>query len=441
MDVKIEDVSSVKKEITIEIDAERVDEEIAKTYKKIAKNAKVKGFRPGKVPQKVIEQYYADQMEHEVVNTLIREALYKALLDQEIPAISEPEIIDAGTLEKGSQFSFTAQVEVKPEVEAKDYTGLELKKEILQIDDDVVDKKVLELLDSRNTQEIAQRDDAQNGDFLTIDFEGFIDGEAFEGGAAQDHVLELGSGSFIPGFEEQLVGMKRGEEKEITVTFPQEYGNKDLAGKEAMFKVALKEIKVKVVPELDDEMAKEFGCEDAEDMRNKIAESNEKQEVQRIEDELKERLMTALVENNPIEVPDVMVERQLEFMKRNIANRLKQQGMSLEMMGMNDQSFAAMYRDTATKQVQGSLILEAIGKQENISVDESEIDSRMEEIAEMANAPLEEVKKYYASDEARNNLMAQIEEEKVITYLLGQANVQEVSKEELQEEAAATVEE
>jgi len=436
MNVQVEDISPVKKKISVEVSADRVSDEISKTYKKIAKNAKVKGFRQGKVPMSVVEQYYAEQMEQEVVGKLINESYYKALVDNDVQAIADPHIEATDSLAKGKAFTFEAHVEVKPAVVAANYTGLELKKEILELDDSVVDERISEMCSQRDSQEVAERDDVQNGDFVTIDFEGFLDGEAFAGGAAQEHVLELGSGSFIPGFEEQLVGMKRGEEKEITVTFPEEYGNKDLAGKEATFQVAIKEIKVKVCAELDDEMAKEMGAESVEDLRQKVADGYKSQEEQRIEEDLKERLMTALVEGNSVEVPETMISRQLDFMQRNISNRLKQQGMSLEMMGMNDESFRGMYRETAIKQVQGSLILEAIGQQENISVDDSEIDGRLEEIATMANAPLDEVKKYYAADEARRNLLAQIEEEKVITFLLGQSKVAEVAKAELAENEA-----
>ncbi|PLX90041.1 MAG: trigger factor [Desulfuromonas sp.] len=436
MNVQVENVSSIKKKISVEVSAERVSEEIAKAYKKIAKSAKVKGFRAGKVPMSVVERFYGDQMQQEVIGRLIHETYYKALVDNDIAAISEPSIEDSSALEKDKPFSYEAHVEVKPEVTAKDYTGIELKKEIFEFDEKVVDERLNEMLNSRSSQVVAERDDAQNGDFVTIDFEGFVDGVAFEGGAAQDHVLELGSGSFIPGFEEQLVGLKRGEEKEINVTFPEEYGNKDLAGKESTFKIALKEIKVKEVPELDDEFAKGYGAESAEDLRNKIKDGYTKQETSRIDEDLKERLITVLVERNEVEVPDTMIERQLDFMHKNITNRLRSQGMTLEMMGMNDEAFRVMYRETAVKQVQGSLLLEAIGQQENISVDEGEIDSRLEEIAEMANAPLDEVKKYYASEEARKGLLAQIEEEKVITYLLGQSKIEEVTKDALAEKPA-----
>lgn len=435
MNVQVENISSVKKKICVEVSADRVEQEIAKAYKKIAKTAKVKGFRTGKIPMNVVEKFYAEQMQQEVIGRLINESYYKALVDHNVAAISDPSIEDSSELKKGTPFSFEAHVEVKPEVVVQGFTGLALRKEILELDEQVVESRIAEMINSRSSQEVAPRDDAQNGDFVTIDFEGFVDGVAFAGGAAQDHVLELGSGSFIPGFEEQLVGMTRGQEKEIEVTFPEAYGNKELAGKASVFKVALKEIKVKVAPELDDAFARDLGAESVEDLRQKMAAGYKEQEVKRIDEDLKERLIAALVERNPIEIPDAMIDRQLDFMQRNISNRLKQQGMSLEMMGMNNDSFRAMYRDTAIKQVQGSLILDAIGTQENISVDDSEIDGRLEEIAEMANAPLEEVKKYYSGEEARKNLLAQIEEEKVITYLLGQAVIEDVAKSELAESA------
>ncbi|OEU73817.1 MAG: trigger factor [Desulfuromonadales bacterium C00003068] len=431
MNVQVEEISSVKKKICVEVSADRVSDEIAKAYKKIAKTAKIKGFRQGKIPMKVVEQYYAEQMEQEVIGGLINESYYKALMDHKVPAISDPSIENNSGLEKGKPFTFEAHVEVKPEVVAKDYTGFELQKEIIELDDQTVEDRIAEMTGSRDSQEVVDRDDVQNGDFVTIDFEGFVDGVAFAGGAAQDHILELGSGSFIPGFEEQLVGANRGDDKDICVTFPAEYGNEELAGKEATFKVAVKEIKAKVAAVLTDELAKEFGAESVEELRQKVADGYKDQEEKRIEEDLKERLMTALVEGNAVEVPDTMISRQLDFMHRNIGNRLKQQGMTLEMMGMTDESFRSMYRDTAIKQVQGSLVLEAIGQQENISVDDSEIDGRLEEIAKMANAPLDEVKKHYAADEARKNLLAQIEEEKVITFLLGQSKVEEVAKESL----------
>ncbi len=432
MNVKVEDISSVKKKLSFELPAERVDTEIEKAYLKIGQKAKLKGFRPGKVPRPVLEQHYGPQMEEQVLDRLIKESYFKALVDHQIPAISDPEITETGTLEKGQPFSYEVEVEVRPEVEAKDYTGLSLKKERFEADPQVVESRLEEMRASRAEMEPVDREEAQKGDFVTIDFEGFVDGTPFEGGKAEDHVLELGSGSFIPGFEDQVEGMKEGE-LEVEVSFPEDYGNKELAGKPAVFKVGLKEIKEKVLPELDDEFAKGFGLESLAELREKIDESYREQEQKRIEEDLRERLVEALVAVNPIEVPEVMVAGQLDFMLRNLRKRFESQGMSLEMLGLNDESFKAMYRETAVRQVQGSLIMEAIGRQEEIKVEEGEIDGKLEQVAEMSNAPLDAVKKYYAAEEARRGLIAQIEEEKVVQFLLDKATIEEVDKTQLAE--------
>ena len=272
-------------------------------------------------------------------------------------------------IEKGQPFRYEAHVEVKPEFTAKDYVGLELKKEQFQADAEVVDKRLEEMRASRAEMVVASREKARSGDSVVIDFEGFVNGEAFEGGAAEGHLLELGSGSFIPGFEEQLEGMERGQEKEVAVTFPADYGNQELAGQEATFKVRLQEIKEKALPELDDEFAKGFGLESLEELRSRLEESYLTQERNRIDGDLRERLMEALIQANPIEVPESLVSGQLDYMLGNVRSRMQSQGMSLEMLGMDEESFRSMYRDTAVKQVQGSLILEAIGRQEELQVE------------------------------------------------------------------------
>jgi trigger factor len=433
MNVQIEDVSSIKKKLSFEVAAEQVDAEIRKTYQKIAKTAKVKGFRPGKIPQAVLEKYYAPQMEEQVLGRLINDSYFKALVEHRISAVSDPEIVESSPLEKGKAFSYEAEVEVKPEIEVKDYTGLILQKESFEPDPQVVKDRLEELRVGRSQMEVSSREEARGGDFVVIDFEGFVDGEAFEGGKAEGHVLELGSGSFIPGFEEQLEGMKREEGREIEVTFPEEYGNKELAGKPATFKVRLREIKEKVLPELDDEFAKGFGLESFDKLREEIDTSYLTQEKNRIDGDLRERLMNALIEHNPVEVPEAMVSNQLDYMLGNVRNRMQSQGMSLEMLGLNEDSFKQMYRETAVKQVQGSLILEAVAKQENLKVEDSEIDGKLEEIAAMANAPLDAVKKHYAGDDARRGLIMQIAEEKVVRFLLDNSTVEEVDKASLAE--------
>jgi trigger factor len=436
MNVKIEEISSIARKLHFEIGAERVDQEIERAFRKIGKTAKIKGFRPGKVPQSVLEQYYGGQMEREVLGRLINDTYFKALDDHAIPAVGEPRIVDSSAVSRGQAFTYQAEIEVKPTVAAKDYTGIALKKERFEADDKLVDGRLEELRVSRGQLEVSAREQAGNGDSVTIDFEGFVGDEAFDGGKAEDFVLELGSGSLIPGFEEQVVGMSRGETREIAVTFPEEYGQKTLAGKPATFRVTLKEIKEKILPALDDEFAKGFGVESLAELRAQLTTSYQTQEKSRIDNDLRERLVRELIERNPLEVPAAMIAKQLEYMYKNIENRMRSQGLSPEMLGMTAQNFAERYRTTAADQVKGTLLLEAIGRQEAIVVEEGEVDGRLEEIAAMANAPLDMVKKYYAGDEARAGLMSQIAEEKVVRFLIDKARVEEVAKAALEQEQA-----
>jgi len=427
MNVKVEDVSSIKKKLVFEVAPEKVDKEIGRAYKKIGKTAKIKGFRAGKVPDSVLEKYYGAQMEQEVLTRLINDTYFKALDENNIPAIGEPNIVDSSGINKGEVFTYEAEVEIKPEVTAKDYIKLTLEKEKFAADPKVVDERLEEMRNSRSQLEVTKRKKARKGDSVVIDFEGFVDEEAFEGGKGEDYLLELGSGSFIPGFEEQVVGMKREESKDVAVSFPDEYGQAELAGKPAVFKVTLKEIKEKVVPELGDEFAKGFGADTLDELKEELKKSYEAQEKDRVENDLREKLVSALIERNPIEIPEAMIAKQLEYMYENISNRMQSQGMSVEMLGITPENFRENYRDTAVEQVSGKLILEAIARQESIQADESEIDAKLEEISTMANAPLETVKKYYSTPEARVGLMAQIAEEKVISFLLDSAKVKEVS--------------
>lgn len=427
MNVKVEDVSSIKKKLIFEVASEQVDKEIRKALQKIGKKAKIKGFRAGKVPESVLEKYYGGQMEQDVLTSLINATYFKALQEHDIPAVGEPSIVESSGINKGEAFTYEAEVEIKPEVTARDYTNLSLEKEKFVPDPKAVEGRLEEMRASRSQVEVSGRQEARLGDSVVIDFEGFIGEDAFAGGKGEDYLLELGSGSFIPGFEEQLVGMQRDEARDVEVTFPEDYGQEELAGKPAVFKVVMKEIKEKVVPELDDEFAKGFGVDTLDELKEQVQTSYELQETNRVENDLREKLVSKLIENNPLEIPEAMIARQLDYMYDNITNRMQSQGMSPEMLGLTPENFRENYRKTAIEQVSGNLILEAIGRQENIVADESEIDAKLEEIAAMANAPIDMVKKYYASADARNGLMAQIAEEKVVGFLLENAKVKEVA--------------
>jgi trigger factor len=426
MNVKVEDISSIKKRLSFAIPAERVNEEIDKTYQQIARTAKVKGFRPGKVPRSVLERQYAAQMRSQVLERLISDNYFKALDDHKILAVSGPEIVDSGDLEKGKDFSFQAQVEVQPEVEVKDYVNLTLKKETLKVDEKIVAERIEEMRTGSATLESSAREEAREGDLVVIDFEGFVNGEAFENGKAEDHQLELGSNTFIPGFEEQLVGMKRDEERDIEVTFPLDYGKKELAGQDAVFKVRVKEIKEKVLPELNDEFASQFGLASMEGLRERVTEAYRNQEAERIERDFRDQLVDELIARNPVEIPEAMIDHQLDHMLENLQNRMQAQGMSLKALGMTPESFRAIYREVAVKQVKGNLILEAIALKENIQVEESEIQEKLEEVAESNNASKEMVMNFYADESRRRGLVTQLAEEKVIHFLTGKATIEMV---------------
>jgi trigger factor len=426
MNITVEELSSIKKKLVVEIPAEQVSVAIEKAYRKIAKTASVKGFRKGKVPRRLLEQQYAPRMENDVVGSLIKDSLYKAMIEKNVYPVSQPQIVESAQLETGKSFSYEAEVEIRPEVVAKDYVGLKLEKEKIAFDESIVDQRLEQLAESRSSLEVSSRKKSREGDTVIIDFEGFIDGSAFENGAASDYQLELGSSSFIPGFEDQICGMKREEEREVEVSFPENYGEKSLAGKPVKFKVTLKEIKEKVAPKPSDDLAKEVGFDNLEALRARIREDSLRERTERVANQMQEQMMNLLVEANSFEVPQAMVKSQLEHLKENFAQRLKSQGMTLEMLGMNDEGFAAAYGEMADKQVRGELILEAIAKQEALSVEEADLEAKMAELAKQSNAEIAQVKAYFANPQAKEGLSGQILHEKVVALVIGKAEVTEV---------------
>ncbi len=441
MEVTVEELSSIKKKLVFVIDVDAVTVELENAYKKIAKTADIKGFRKGKIPQNVLEQHYAPRAQHDASGSLINNSLYKALLDNKIEAVSQPEVVKTGEVEAGKTFSYEVEVDVRPEIVAKDYTGLTLEKEIYTFDAAVIETQLEQMANSKMQLEVTSRKKARDGDTVVIDFEGFIDGSAFENGSGTDFELSLGSNSFIPGFEAQLVGMKREQEKDVEVDFPEGYGSKDLAGKPAVFKVLVKEIKEKIIPKIDDELAKEFEAENLEDLKAKIKENTIAQEQQRVDGQLQESLMNALLENNTFDVPEGMVENQLHHLKDSFTQKLKAQGMSLEMLGMNEETFATTYRDMAVQQVKGELLLDTIAAQEEIAVEETEVEQKMQSFADDSDIPLDQVQKYFENNQALAGLKGQILQEKVTSFLLEGAVVTEVEPKQPEVDASDDSEE
>jgi trigger factor len=428
MQVTVEAVNPVTKKVSIEIPADRVDAEIEKAYAGIQKKAKLQGFRPGKAPMQLIRRTYSDAMRDEVMRRFYEQTLFKALDEHKIEPIDSP-TIESDILEQGAPFKYSALVEIMPEILLNEYTGFAVSKEKFVLNPDNIEGEIKRM--QENMAQLIPLDEgavAEKGHTVSVDYTFSVEGFPEEGSTAEDAELELGTNRMLPGFEEQLVGMKCGEQKEIRITLPEDYRNKDAAGKEGLFRVTVKEIKRKELPELDDDFAQQFGeYETLDQLRAKMAEYLEKQEAERIENELKERVIQALIQKNPLDVPQSMVKRQLDHMLENLKNRLKSQRMSIEMMGLDDDGFRVRFRDSAEDKVKGGLLLMALVEKENITAGDDDLAERYEQIAAGNPDMLGRIKEYYASNKsARNSLISEIKEDKAIRFLLDNAVVTEV---------------
>jgi trigger factor len=434
MQIKVESLSSIKKKINFEIPAQQVSAEVDKAYAEIRKHAAIKGFRKGKVPMGLIEKHYGEKMAEDVLKSLVNDTYFKAVTDQGINPVSYP-VIESDPLKPGQPFNYSATVEIFPEVAVQDYLGLELVKEQVVQDDQAVAARLKEMQESLSQLAPApEGHKAALGDFVIFDFLGTLDGVPFEGGQAEDFQLELGSGRFIPGFEEQLVGMSAGSQGTVKVTFPESYGSELLAGKPAEFAVTIKEIKVKELPELNDDLAKEFGeFETLDELKQKLAELQQAQEERRVETELRDRLIKSLIEKNDLEVPEVLVDRQVTMMLENSKQRLASQRLSLEMMGLTDDGYKVQFRDVARDQVKGSLLLDAIAEKEKLEVTDEDIARQVGEIAAGTKQdPAKVANLYQTNARAKENLIAQMREDKAVQFLLDHAKIVELPKAEIQ---------
>lgn len=428
MQVTVEAINPVTKKVSIEIPAERVDAEIEKAYTGIQKKAKLQGFRPGKAPMQLIRRTYGDTMRDEVMRRFYEQTLFKALDEHKIEPIDSP-TIESDILEQGSPFKYSALVEIMPEILLNQYTGFEVSKEKFVLNPDNIEGEIRRMQENM-AQIIPLDEDAvvENGHTVSLDYTFTVEGFPEENSNAEDAELEVGSNRMLPGFEEQLVGMKCGDQKEIRITLPEDYRNKDAAGKAGLFQVTLKEVKRKELPELDDEFARQFGdYETMDQLRSQMAEYLEKQETERIENELKERVIQILIGKNPLDVPQSMVKRQLDHMLENLQKRLKSQHMSMDMMGLDEDGFRLRFRDSAEDKVKGGLLLMALVEKENITVSDDDLAERFEQISGGNPDMLGRIKEYYASDKgARNSLVSEIKEDKAIRFLLDNAVVSEV---------------
>ena len=411
--------------LTVETDEQSVQDALDQAFKKVVKQVNVPGFRKGKVPRSIFEKRFGvEVLYQDALDILLPKAYEEAVEETGIVPVDRPEI-DIEQLEKGKTLIFKATVTVKPEVELGEYKGLEVEvdEEQFSVKSEDVDKELERMQKQQGQLEPVEEGTVENGDRVIIDFEGFVDGEAFEGGKAEQYTLEIGSGSFIPGFEDQLVGMKAGEEKEIEVTFPEEYHVDDLKGKPATFKVKLHEIKRMNLPELDDEFAQDVSEFDTLDELKADIEKNLKEKADKEkENHIRNELVEKAAQNATVEIPEVMIENETENMLRQFEQRLMYQGLNLEtyaqFTGQDQDALKDQFKEDAEKRVRADLVLEEIAKEENVDVADGEVEEEIKQMAQEMGRETDEVRRILESQGALDSVKDQLRMKKTIDLLV-----------------------
>ncbi|MGN1385461.1 MAG: trigger factor [Bacillus sp. (in: firmicutes)] len=384
--------------LTVEVEADKVNEGLDAAFKKVVKQINVPGFRKGKMPRQMFEQRFGvESLYQDALDFILPEAYAAAVEEAGIDPVDRPEI-DVEQMEKGQNLIFKATVTVKPEVKLGDYKGLEVEAVNTEVTEEDVNNELTRMQERFAELVVKEDGKAELGDTVVIDFEGFVDGEAFEGGKAENYSLELGSNSFIPGFEDQVVGLEAGQEKDIEVSFPEEYHAAELAGKPAVFKIKLHEMKTKQLPELDDEFAKDADeeVETLAELKEKTKKSLEESKKQEAENAARDAVVEKATANAEIVIPEVMVENELDQMMKEFEQRLQMQGMNLELYfqfsGQDEAALKGQMKEDAEKRVRMNLVLDAIVKAENINVTDEEVDAEIAKMAEMYKMEVDQIK-------------------------------------------------
>ncbi|WP_045523470.1 trigger factor [Neobacillus niacini] len=421
MTVKWEKLEGNTGVLTVEVSAEKVNEGLTAAFNKVVKTVNVPGFRKGKMPRPMFEKRFGvESLYQDALDILLPEAYGNAIDETGIEPIDRPDI-DIEQMEKGKELIFKATVQVKPEVTLGEYKGIEVEEFDTTVKDEDVAKE-LETLQNRQAELVVKEEGtAELGDTVVLDFEGFVDGEAFEGGKAENHSLELGSGSFIPGFEEQLVGLATGESKDVEVSFPEEYHAAELAGKPAVFKVTLHEIKGKELPALDDEFAKDVDdeVETLDALKEKIKTRLEESKKHEAEHHLRDSVVEKAAANAEVEIPDVMVESEVNRMLQEFEQRLQMQGMNLELYfqfsGQDENALRGQMKEEAVNRVRVALTLEAIAKAENIEATDEDVNAELEKMAGMYNMTVENIKQALGGLEG---IKGDLQKQKAVEFLI-----------------------
>jgi len=439
MQVTVEDLSSVKKILHIEVPEKAKTSELDKAYNQLKKTAKIKGFRQGKVPRNVLERMFKKDVHADVTSRLIQESFVEALKETDLKVIGTPQI-DPPELELQGPYAYDATVETRPLIEDIDFKGLSLQKTLYKATDEEVEAQ-LEMLRKNMAQQnkVEEERAIAANDFALIDYEGFKEGKPFaETQKTENFILKIGAGKISKDLDDGLIGMKPGDDKEIIVTFPEDYHNKNLANLEINFKVSLKEIREEVLPELDDDLAKKFGkYENLDELKAAIIENLTQGYEKRTEQEMNEQIFTALIEKTEFEVPDVMVDHELQNIIADTERSFSHHNVSMEDMGVTKESLKEKYQETAVKQVKRQLILGRIIEQEEMTLSDEDQENGFKEMADNFNQPIDQIKKYYKENAENLEFFKHaLLEKNAIELIIESSKIEEIEP-ELQSEPKA----
>jgi trigger factor len=426
MKVRVEALSPIKKKLIIEVEMEPVKKEWESVVKNINKKAKLKGFRTGKIPTSILIKYYGPQIEEEVISRIVNRTYPEALKEAEVVPIAMPEL-DHPTLNKEAPFTYQATIEIKPEISLEGYKEIEVKNPIVNITEEDIEKRLSAIQTSHGELETLTEDrPLRKGDFAVIDYQSFSEGKELPGGSAQNFDLEVGGGYFNPDFEKKIEGMKKGEEKEFDMDFPGDYRNPSLAGKKIHYRVVLKEIKKRNLPELNDAFVQNLSPDFSTlaDLKKKIGEELEQEEKRKAELKIKEDLMDSLISKTEFEIPEALVNGEIQKMMMRIEQDLARQGLNWEKAGLEPAHLMEKFRPPAQKLARKKLILEKVAQLETLSVSPQEIEEELERIARQVNQSVILVKEIYNKNNMMPELNQQLLEEKTLKFLEEHANIQ-----------------
>ena len=423
-EVKIEEISPVRKKLSFEIPWEEVKKALDSAYEVVGKKARIKGFRPGKTPRRVLEIYFKDQAEGEAITSLVNKTYLEALKENSITAVTDPEIQQQG-IEMNKKFTYEATVEIEPVIDPKGYMSLTLEKGGVIVTDEDMEKRLQELRSMYSSLKDLEEDrGVMDGDFVLVDFEGRIAGEIRKELTENNYSLTVGAKKLVPGFEEHIVGMKKGETREFKITFPSDYPTKELAGSDADFRVVLKDIKVRILPDLNEDFVKNFEKYDSlaalnADLRKSLREQREA-EAGAI---MRKSLLDKLLEENPFEVPSAYVERQILNMMVDAQRRMVYGGMDPDQATNMAVNLHDRFKDDAVRIVKSTLLLKKIAEKESVQVDEKEVEEKLKEIGDKYRQSYESVRQSYEQQNLLESFKLKLLEEKTLDFIEGRANI------------------